>query len=296
VVGAAGDTEYGQVFEGSARRWHEAACRSRAKIITIGLQAGAVTNDHHELQQALDAEPKDGANPLWLVLIGHGTFDGKDAKFNLRGADLPASELAAWLQPFRRPLTVINTASASAPFLSALSAPTRIVITATRSGAEQNFTRFGQYLAEAIADPAADLDHDGQTSLLEAFLKTAHDVAEFYRKENRLATEHPLLDDNGDAQGTPPDWFRGARAIKKAKDGATADGLRAHQWHLVPSERERQLAPSLRSQRDALEASLSQLREDKAQRPSAEYYQRLEQLLLELARVYEKASSAPAAR
>ena len=87
---------------------------------------------------------------LWLVLLGHGTFDGKVAKFNLRGPDFSADELASWLQPFKRPLAVIDCSSCSAPFLPKLSAPGRVIITATRSGNEENYARFGQYISEAI--------------------------------------------------------------------------------------------------------------------------------------------------
>ena len=93
-------------------------------------------------------------------------------------------------------------------------AQNRVVVTATRSGDEQNFARFGQYLAEAIADPRADLDKDGQVSLLEAFLTASSRVDEYYRTRSQLATEHALLDDNGDRLGTPADWFRGVRATE----------------------------------------------------------------------------------
>ena len=123
--------------------------------------------------------------------------------------------------------------------------PNRIVVTATKSGNEMNFARFGQYLAEAIADPRADLDKDGQVSLLEAFLTASGRVEEYYRTHAQLATEHALLDDNGDRLGTPADWFRGVRATKRAKDGAQLDGLRAHQLHLIPSDREQRHAGRL---------------------------------------------------
>src|SRR5256885_2838954 len=90
-----------------------------------------------------------------------------------------SSDLADWLKPFRRPLVVINCASASAPFLKTLSGTNRVIITATRSGNELNFTRFGQYFAKALADPESDLDKDGQVSLLEAFLTASRRVADF---------------------------------------------------------------------------------------------------------------------
>ena len=287
VVGAEGEEEYGKNFSEWASHWQEASHRAGATLITIGLKSSQ-EEDHDLLKQALEAEKKESVAELWLVLIGHGTFDGKEAKFNLRGPDVSASELAAWLQAFKRPLAIINTASASAPFLNLLSATGRVVVTATRSGHEQNYARFGQYLSEAIADPMSDLDKDGQTSLLEAYLAAARRTGEFYQLEGRLPTEHALLDDNGDGLGTPADWFRGIRAVKKAKDGATLDGFRAHQFHLVRSESEAAMPRHIRARRDELELAIAKLRESKSAMPEDEYYHDLETLLLDMAHLYEK--------
>ena len=293
--GRAGEEEYGKNFEHWAGLWQKASREAGAREITLGLGDSAETNDLARLKQILGEEPKEAAAELWLVLLGHGTFDGKEAKFNLRGPDLGASELAAWLQPFHRPLAVINCASASGPFINKLSGPGRVIVTATRSGNEQNYCRFGQYLSEAITDPQSDLDKDGQTSLLEAFLSASHRVGEFYKAEGRLATEHALLDDNGDGLGTPADWFRGIRAVKKAQEGASLDGFRAHQFHLVRSEQERKLPATIRARRDELEMAIAKLRESKSQLVEAEYYKRLEVLLLELSRLYqEKGNDSPA--
>jgi hypothetical protein len=288
VVGAPGEEEFGRSFAEWAGTLAKAADKAGAKSVIIGLQTNVPAADREQLQQSLATEPRDGAE-LWLVLIGHGTFDGKEAKFNLRSNDVAATELANWLQPFRRPLAIINTASASAPFLQKLSGPNRVVITATRSGSEVNYARFGQYFSTSIADPEADLDKDGQTSLLEAFLMASRRVKEFYDLEGRLATEHALLDDNGDAFGTPPDWFRGVRAAKSAKDGAALDGLRAHQFHLIRSEAEQKLSPETRARRDTIEVAISKLRETKRALPEQVYYEKLEALLLDLARLYEAA-------
>lgn len=292
VVGAAGEDEFGQAFATAARRWETASQAGGARPLTVGLTStnGAVP-DRDRLRDALAAEPKDGTAELWIVLLGHGTWDGREARFNLRGSDLTASELAEWLKPFHRPVAILNTASASAPFLNKLTGTNRVVITATRSGAEVNYTRLGRYLSEAIADPAADLDKDGQTSLLEAFLAGSARVNEFYQAEGRLASEHALLDDNGDGFGTPPDWFRGVRATKRARDGAALDGLRAHQFHLVRSAAEQQLTPETRARRDALELAIARLREKKATLREADYYRQLEDILLQLARLYD--SGAP---
>ena len=230
--------------------------------------------------------------PLWIVLIGHGTYDGREAKFNLRGPDVTDLELSEWLAPYKRPVVVINCASASGPFINRLSGSNRVVVTATKSGYETNFARFGQYLAEAITDPRADLDKDGQVSLLEAFLTASSRVEEYYRTHSQLATEHALLDDNGDRLGTPANWFRGVRATQRAKDGAALDGIRAHQLHLIPSDRERAIPAEKRQRRDQLELSIAALRDQKAKLGEEEYYVRLEKLMVELARLYHEPPQA----
>lgn len=287
VAGAPGEDEYGAAFTQQVETWGKVCAQAGAKKIAIGLDSSGTAPDRDLLKQALEAEAKEGTNELWLILIGHGTFDGKEAKFNLRGPDLASTELLEWLKPFRRPLAVIDASSASAPFLVRLTAPGRVIVTSTRSGHEQNYARFGQFFAEAIADPKSDLDKDGQVSLLEAFLSGSQRTAEFYKTQGRLATEHAILDDNGDGLGTPGDWFHGVRAFKRAKDGATLDGLRAQQFHLVRSAVELQLSPEARTRRGEIELKISRLRDAKAKVPEATYYAELEKLLLELAALYE---------
>ena len=286
AVGAAGEEDFGKEFGKWAELWAKSSDKAGAKQTVFGLGPTNETSDLDALKKALADEPKDSSAELWLVLIGHGTFDGKEAKFNLRGPDVSATQIAEWLKPFRRPVAVINCASASSPFINKLSAPGRVIVTATRSGYEQNYARFGQFVAEAIADPAADLDKDEQTSLLEAFVMASRRVVEFYEAEGRLATEHALLDDNGDGLGTPSDFFRGVRAVKKPAEGATVDGLRAHQLHLVRSERELKMPPEIRVRRDELELTVARLRDSKEKLGEDEYYRRLENLMTELAKLY----------
>ncbi len=287
VVGAPGEPGFATNFMRQVELWQKACRRAGAQCVRIGHDESAPPTDRDRLQQALAAEPVDAAAGLWLVLIGHGTFDGKEARFNLRGPDVSATELAAWLKPLRRPQVIIDTTAASAPFLNRLSATNRVVITATRSGNEQNFAHFGGYFAAALDDPQSDLDHDGETSLLESFLSAAARLADFYKTEGRLATEHPLIDDNGDGLGTPAEWFRGVRAVKRPKEGGALDGVRAQQIQLVLSAEEQALPAAIRAQRDALELSVAHLREAKAQLPEDAYYRELERLLLQIARITE---------
>lgn len=303
VRGADGEAEYAPRFTRQVEQWEAVADRAGAHCLVIGggetdatapqpSEAPDALSDRNRLETVIGNEAGATTRPLWLVLIGHGTFDGKQARFNLRGPDVSAEQLAAWLEPVKRPLVIINTSAASAPFLAALTGAGRVVITATRSGNEQSYARFGEFLAETMAAPAADLDQDGQTSLLEAFLSAASKVAEFYQTEGRLPTEHALIEDNGDSLATPADWFRGIRAVRKAEDDRALDGAYAHQLHLVLSAEELALSPEVRAQRDDLERQLFALREEKPKLSETDYYARLEQLLLEIARVYDNAESA----
>jgi hypothetical protein len=294
IVGAPGAPEFESQFRQTADQWQAAAERASAEVVRIGESDQAGATDHDRLRAALSEKGKNGREPLWFVMIGHGTFDGHEAKFNLRGPDVTDQELATWLANVQRPVAAINCASGSGPFVNRLSAPNRIVITATRSGSELNFARFGECLGDAIGDPHSDLDKDGQVSLLEAFLTASHRVQEYYKTRAQLATEHSLIDDNGDGLGTPADWFQGVRATRRAKDGASADGLRAHQLHLVMSDRERKLAPETRRKRDEIEIRLASLRDQKAKLGDDEYYRQLEPLMLELARLYKVAPAAAA--
>jgi hypothetical protein len=294
VVGASGAPEYAAQFQQSADRWQAACKKAGAESVRIGLSEQTAVTDRERLKSILAEQAKDATEPVWIVLIGHGTYDGREAKFNLRGPDVTDLELSEWVASYKRPLVIINCASASSPFINRLSGSNRVVVTATKSGYEMNFARLGQYLAEAIADEHADLDKDGQVSLLEAFLTASSRVEEYYRTRSQLATEHALLDDNGDRLGTPPAWFRGVRATQRARDGAALDGTRAHQLHLIRSDRERAIPASIRQRRDQLELSIAALRDQKDKLGEEEYYVRLEKLMVALAGLYRDAPGVAA--
>ncbi len=297
VRGTSGTEEYGRQFDTWAERWLQAARQGGAEAVRIGPNEAATESeesltDHQKLQRVLGTfGSKHGGNEaaeLWIVLIGHGTFDGRTARFNLEGPDVSADELSRWLEPLRCGTTVVNCASSSGPFLKTLARNGRVVITSTKSGAEQNFSRFGDYLSQAIGDAAFDLDKDGQTSLFEAFLSASRQTEQFYETEGRLATEHALLDDTGDGQGTRADFFRGIRLVKQTTDGAEADGRTAHQFHLVRSDVEQSLPPEVRAKRDEIEQQVLALRDRRKQFANDDaYYAELEPLLIRLAEAYE---------
>ncbi|MEM8955917.1 MAG: hypothetical protein AAGD22_17305 [Verrucomicrobiota bacterium] len=290
VVGTPGEEEYEELFleaEGViANRCLEAGVEYY--VVGAGVDEG---KDREEVERILSELTAADDGELWVILLGHGTYDGREAKFNVRGADFSATELDAWLAPKKEGVIVVNTASSSGPFLGGISGPGRVVITATKSGDEVFLTQFGRLFAEALGDEEgeqSDLDGDGQVSLLEVFLTASRGVSEYYAERGLLATEHSLLDDNGDKRGTAADWFSGVRVVKKAKEDVTPDGLRAHQVHLVPSEDELALPTALRKRRDELELEVMQLRYAKEEMSDEAYYRKLERVFVEMAALYDE--------
>ena len=140
---------------------------------------------------------------VFVVLIGHGTFSNNVAKFNLPGPDMTAADFAPLLQRLApRRVVFVNTASASGPFIDALSGPGRTIVTATRNGRESFATIFGGYFVEALTSESADVDKNRRVSILEAFDYARKEVAGTYERQGIMLTEHALLDDSGDREGT----------------------------------------------------------------------------------------------
>ena len=224
---------------------------------------------------ALKSELADG-NVLYVFLIGHGSFDGKESKFNLVGPDLSASDYNQLLTslPTRR-IVVFNMSSASGEFVKSLSAKGRIIVTATRNGQETNATRFAGFFINALNATDGDTDQDGHTSVLEAFVYATRLTEDFYKRAGRLATEHALIDDNGDGVGR-----------EKAEAG---EGLLARATYLDSLNVEEAAASAatgrLLKERTRLEGEIEQLIARKANMPEAEYEAALERLFIELAKV-----------
>jgi hypothetical protein len=275
VMGAPGEERFARDFAAQADLWKKEAARAGDVDLReiLGREA---------LQAACSSDEGRRSPELWIVLIGHGTFDGRVAKFNLEGPDVAAQELAVWLSARTQPLVLIHTGECSGPFLPALSAKNRVIVTATQSGSEVVATRFGGHFAAAMGEPLSDLNRDGAVSVLEAFLVGAQRTAEFYEQDRRLLSEHALIDDTGDGKGTRADWFEGGRATRKSLDGAAADGVRAGRISLVPGPADQGLSGEERLRRDQLEEEIESLRNRRGKMGEKEWYELLEAKFLEL--------------
>lgn len=248
------------------------------RVLSEKADAGGARPTSDEVKRTFTAlkTQLDTNNVLFVFLIGHGSFDGKEAKFNLIGPDLSASEYNALLSalPTRR-VVVFNMASASGEFIKSLTAKGRIVVTATRNGQETNATRFAGFLISALTATDADTDQDGHTSVLEAFVYANRLTADFYKRAGRLASEHALIDDNGDGVG---------HEKLEANDGLLAratylDSLSIDEAAATAA------AGKLLKERTRLEGEIEQLIARKGSLAEAEYEATLERLFIELAKV-----------
>jgi hypothetical protein len=236
--------------------------------------AGPATRDGvRRLFAALQARvTKD--DRLLVLLIGHETvLDNDDAKFNLVGPDMRAGEWAELLKPIAARLVFVDGSSASAPFLHKLSAPGRIVVTATDSSAQGYETVFPEFFIRAFTDAAADADKNGRVSILEAFDYASAAVRQSYEEKGQLQTERALIDDNGDGVG-------------RESRSPGADGLLARTAFLQAAEVGPDVASGeLRRQQAALEAQIETLKSKRASMPADAYQTELERLLTELAHI-----------
>jgi hypothetical protein len=264
VSGLGGEPDYEQRFTLLADETEKTLTEKGGDIQVqtlkgIAANKAAITAALKNIAQS--AKPTDA---LVLMLIGHGTFDG-DYKFNIPGPDISAPELATLLNkiPATRQL-VVNMTSASGGSLEALKKDNRLVITATKTGTEKNATVFARFWVEALKDPAADLDKNGTISALEAFQYAERKTKAFYEEQKRIATEHPVLQDNNKASAFP--------VVRLSASAAVTD----------PAKK------ALQAKRDEIESQIDQLKYQKALMPADQYKAQLSKLLLDLARTQDE--------
>ena len=210
-----------------------------------------------------------------VILLGHGTYDGDAAKFNLVGPDLTAKDWTDMLAGMPGRLALVNTTEASFPFLESLTAKGRVVITATDSAAQKYATVFPEYFVKAIREASTDLDKNGRTSLFEVFAAASAAVKQHYEQNGQLATERAVLDDNGDGKGR--------EATAEGPDGGVA-----RMSYLDAESAAESASPeiaALAKRRRTLEMQAEEHKQLKGVMPDGEWNATFEKLMLELAQV-----------
>ncbi len=281
VAGLGGEPDYEQRFTAMAADLDKILKGSGGEVHVYTLTGDQATRERLTqtlAQVAKEAKPDD---EFILTLIGHGSYDGTEYKFNLPGPDITAAELAALCDHIaaKRQL-IVNTTSASGGSVAAFERPGRGVVAATKSGTEKNATVFARYWVEALRDPTVDANKNDAISALEAFEYADRKTAGFYESQKRLATEHPTFEDTG--KGDPV-------RVPATENG---EGLFLSSFTLVrfgaaqkaasdPAKRE------LLAKKEELEQKIDSLKYQKAAMDQDDYKQQLTAALLELARVQE---------
>ncbi|MGP8258583.1 MAG: hypothetical protein ACLQM6_01370 [Acidobacteriaceae bacterium] len=280
VAGLGGEPDYVQRFTAAANDLDKIYKAAEGTVHVTTLTGAEATGA--QLRETLGGVARDAKaeDDFALILIGHGSFDGVEYKFNLVGPDVTASEIAAMCNRIaaRRQL-VVDTTSSSGGAVQALERPGRAVIAATKSGTEKNATVFARYWVEAFQDPSSDTDKSDSISAMEAFTYASKKTAEFYDSQKRLATEHAVFNDTG--SGEP---------VREAGNG---QGLLLSNFTLLRLGTSQMVAndPAKRAlleKKDDLEQKIDTLKYQKAAMDPADYKKQLTDALVELAKVQEE--------
>ena len=281
VSGLGGEPDYEQRFAAMAMDLDKLFKTSGADAHVYTLTGADATRAHLTDVLGMVARQAKPEDDFVLTLIGHGSYDGVEYKFNLPGPDISGADLAALCDriPAKRQL-IVNTTSASGGSILALQKPGRAVIAATKTGTEKNATVFARYWVEALHDPETDLDKNEAISAMEAFEYADRKTAGFYEEQKRLATEHPVFEDTGKG-----DAVRAASDNGEGRFLSTFTLLRlgaAQKEANDPAKRE------LLAKKEALEDQIDTLKYEKAAMDPQDFQKQLSAALLELARTQEE--------
>ena len=252
----------------------------KPEFVKVLVDEAATSGDKGSAENVrrLFAEIKKSATKddfVLIVMLGHGTYDGDVAKFNLVGPDLTAKDWTGLLAGVQGRVVIVNTTEASFPFLESLTAKGRVVITATDSAAQKYATVFPDYFVKALKEASTDLDRNGRTSIYEVFQATSAAVKQHYEQRGQLTTERALLDDNGDGKGR--------EAAAEGPDGGVA--RIAYLDSEVAAVAGNPELAALVKRRMALEQQAEEHKNLKGVMPDAEWNSQFEKLMLELAQV-----------
>jgi hypothetical protein len=269
ITGVPGDDEHAKQFQTWAKDFIDAAKKNDSvPDANITYLSGArstregVTKAFADL--AARAKPDDA---VVILLIGHGSFDGTQAAFNLPGPDLTAADWGKLLGKFpTQRVAFVNTSSSSGAFLASVAGPGRAIVTATKTGGERNETQFPEYFVEAFKDNAADRDRNGHVSVLEAFEYAKAKVTQAFQQKGLLLTEHATLDDGGEGRLAATIFLGIGRSESAVAVDLSDPAVKA-----------------LVDERDALDRQVAGLKLKKASMDAAEYDAQMEKLLTDLA-------------
>ena len=285
VCGSGGEEKYSRRLQDWGLRLQEVLVQqpdfaADGVVLLTEDGTGDGVSDLAQVEAALEAldGTLEATGQLYVFLIGHGNFRRQTAKFHLPGIDLSAPDLGRLLERGKAGrVGVVNSASASASFIEALSGPQRVICTSTAQPQERNATFFMEFFITGLEDGSADRNRDGRIALGEACRQAAELTGDWYTQQGRLASEHALLDDNGDGRGTP----LAAGADGGGKDGQLAGQLFLRDWAFAAGADPALIA----AYRAAIARVETHIATADTAAGSTASFRRLEELLLQAARI-----------
>ncbi|MBI3209643.1 MAG: hypothetical protein HYZ37_12195 [Candidatus Solibacter usitatus] len=277
IAGLGGEPEFEQRFTTTANEIDKLLKASSGGARVETLTGPAATKAKLTEIVGSIAKAATAQDSLVLILVGHGTFDGAEYKFNLPGPDLSAEDLAMILDKVPGQQLVVNATSCSGGMVAALKRPGRAIITSTKSGTEKNATVFARYFAEALRDPATDADKNEAITALEAYRYANEKTIRFYDTQKRIATEHAQIEDTGKGEPVRDPSAENGQGLLAAKIVLLRLGS-AQKAAATPEKRK------LLERKETLEQDIASLKYQRAAMDSEQYRKKLSELLLDLAR------------
>jgi hypothetical protein len=268
VQGLGGLPEYDDKFADQAQKIYDASITLADASHVTSMAGDDATRSALLIHFQNLAESMNEDDRAAIYLVGHGSYDGEQYKFNISGPDITDADLAEILESFPgQNHFLVNTSSTSGAILDGLESDQRVIITATRNGNEKNATEFGNYFAAALASDIADINKNNNVSIQEAFDFAERSVAEFFESSGKLATEHPQIRGEGAA----------SFSLARVEPLATSD--------------ENPRINALISRRLELDTEIESLQLRRNEFSNVEYIQNLQALILESAEISEQIDS-----
>ena len=267
VSGVSGEPRLAQQFERDVATMRSALATRFGAATTVLTESSSPKSDKASLVSALKslADGSKAGDQILIVLVGHGSAQSGEVRFNIPGPDITADELAAALDALdQRNVAVVVATSSSGAFIKPLEAPGRAIVTATKHGGQNEEVVFAAHFAKALSDDVADINKDGAVSLAEAFEYSKTEVARFYQQNKRIATESAVLTGNG-----------GGFVLRAPSAKASNPAVQR-----------------LFAERTAVEQKIAAHKAKKSSMPAEQYESELEKLLLQLATVERQIRAA----
>ena len=279
IAGLGGEQEYEQRFAGWASDFDKILKGEPNAHITT-LSGAQATRANIEAKMGEIAKQAKADDNFVLFLIGHGTYDDNEYKFNIPGPDITATQLGALLDKIPARQAVIDMTSASGGITPILQKPKRVIVTATKSGTEKNATVFARYFVEALRDPSSDADKNEIITVLEAFRYAEGKTTKFYDELKRLSTEHALIEDTGKGDGVKSATVENGQGLLAGRFALLHTGSAV----AIANNPEKQ---KLLKQKEDIEQQIDELKYRKASMSVPDYRGQLAKLLVDLAKTQE---------